>query len=297
MKYRYAWSETQQLVDILSLPESDLRIKYACLSCGQALTPKRGNIRVWHFAHRPQAVCSRETYLHVLGKQAFLQTYQACLKASRPFTLQIYQYPCWKPYAYLPGITSVCGEPRLRSYDLTAYYQQIELETKVGDFIPDLTLTGEMGVMFIEIAVTHQMGLAKQHSDYRILELQLKNEADVLPIYAGLLTERADFLYDSGKVSYPSRGAYGLKCFHFHRVVPQKGTTCGCAEEFVYALAVDKHTQQGRFRLMKQNEAAQLYLEREHLSFFACRQSPVINAQTARAASDSLWAEAKKKGI
>lgn len=54
--------------DLIAGEDADRARTYRCPGCGDALLLKAGEIRARHFAHSPNASCSRESALHALGK-------------------------------------------------------------------------------------------------------------------------------------------------------------------------------------------------------------------------------------
>jgi len=61
-----------------------------CLGCGTELFPRLGNERQHHFAHKPDATCKPETYLHKLAKTLFCQEYARCLVEGTSFVFGWY---------------------------------------------------------------------------------------------------------------------------------------------------------------------------------------------------------------
>lgn len=69
VKYRYAFDETGKLVCIDEITkESKKGHSYACIYCGEPLSPRFYQDRAVHFAHQPDTVCDGESYLHKLSK-------------------------------------------------------------------------------------------------------------------------------------------------------------------------------------------------------------------------------------
>jgi competence CoiA-like predicted nuclease len=86
IKYQWSKDENDNLVDINHLDESSRkRNKYFCISCGNELIAKLGKIKKHHFAHKNEVNCSKETYLHLLGKKLFYDSYTECLTTKKPF--------------------------------------------------------------------------------------------------------------------------------------------------------------------------------------------------------------------
>ena len=90
IKYRFACGSTGRVVDVKTLVKDQVKEDmYQCVACGEPLTPVLGEIRQKHFRHVVEADCSRESYLHQLGKLLFLQTYRHCLATNTPFVIEL----------------------------------------------------------------------------------------------------------------------------------------------------------------------------------------------------------------
>ncbi len=185
IKYQYALDESRT-IDIGS--DDVVRGKeYACLSCGNVLIPVLGEIRQKHFRHKIQVDCSPETYLHNLAKRMFFQTYKECLNNNRPYFLE-YCVPahCNACTEYGPCETG----HELKLTDLTQHFKEISLESRDGDFIPDILLKRSLETLYVEIAVTHFVEENKTCSGIRIIEISVNNENDVELITSCELSER-----------------------------------------------------------------------------------------------------------
>ena len=212
IKYKYALGFNNQIVDIVNLTEDD-RLDYECISCGTILRPVMGFKRKKHFRHKIDIDCSKETYLHRIGKLLFLQVYQECLKSIKPFVVEFSQ----------PRICNLCIEhgpcqvsPQLVKYDLTRGFQKIHLETKDGTFIPDLLLLSDSGEkLYIEIVVTRFATEIKRSSGYKIIEILLGDENDLVLIKSCELSEtdkRIEFINFHAK---EKRGNFSKECKKF----------------------------------------------------------------------------------
>lgn len=196
-KYLFAQTNTEQLVHAQDLVGQKSDQEYTCIGCGNPLVAKvNGKIMQPHFAHKSLQECSGETYLHKLGKQVFFETYTQCLTNNIPFYIDItFSRKCRK---YRNIIFKNCDlKPITQSYDLTKFYQDISIETKDGQFIPDLLLKSKTHPdknIYIEIAVTHFLSESKQKSDNRIIEIPLYIEEDIDKIKKAHLTT-ADALF------------------------------------------------------------------------------------------------------
>jgi hypothetical protein len=201
VNYQYALRDGE-LVNIDSLEKRDQPFEYACLSCGSAMTPVKGDYNAWHFRHKVEADCSGETYLHSLAKLVFYVTYQECLDTGNPYFIQCQSTAvcnnCEEDGPCSVGI--VMGD-----YDLTRHFKAIKLEKRDNEVIPDILLRSGDNVLYIEIAVTHYCEPAKIALGRPIIELEIKNEDDISLILSRALprTDRR-ITYHNFKIKGPA---------------------------------------------------------------------------------------------
>ena len=192
VQYQYAYSSSDEIIHVESLTNTpEVRLEtFKCISCGNLLIPKLGKIKRKHFAHKHVCDCSGETYLHRLAKELFLREYQHCLDQHLPFNieLRISRY-CDQHKADFGLICHLGSESK--TYDLTKRFRKVELETQIGDFIPDILLSDATGEkqLFIEIAVTHKVTHQKSKSGFQIIEIDVESEEDLSFIRDRLLKE------------------------------------------------------------------------------------------------------------
>lgn len=177
--------------------KNDFPEGFECISCGEPMIARTdGELRRPHFAHQTDVTCCSETYLHGLAKLRFRETYLACLDAGEAFELELPHPVCCdaRPNSFRPGclIKSLRGTTSYGTirHDLTKRYQLVSEETKVGEFRPDILLANRSDPcdrIFIEFCVTHQSTEAKLGSGERIVELQVRSEADLSFIDARLI--------------------------------------------------------------------------------------------------------------
>ncbi|MFD2245117.1 competence protein CoiA family protein [Pontibacter ruber] len=180
--YRYAYNLQKELIDVNTLDRETTQTfeQYTCISCEKRIVPKLGEIRKKHFAHKEEVTCSKETYLHILGKQVFFNEYNKCLQHGKPFylvfTRQIFCDSLQSKY----GFQCHTGE-EIFQFDLTKSFNKIVVEKRVDEFIPDLLLVSEEKneKIFIEIAVTHLSSEKKLNSSFRVIELTIADESDL----------------------------------------------------------------------------------------------------------------------
>lgn len=195
-KYLFGEEESGAIIsvyDLLEKPQVQWGVIY-CIGCGVRLIPKvKGEEMQPHFAHKVQQECSQESYLHQLGKRLFLEQYREALAHNTPFYIDIsYANRCRK-YDHLnimPAKDCQLGST-VKRFDLTTYYQEIILEQRDGDFIPDLLLRSQKNPqekIYIEIAVTSFLSEKKAHSGNRVIEIRLDSDADIKSISARHIT-------------------------------------------------------------------------------------------------------------
>lgn len=181
IKYKYAKDENEKLIDIDILNEKNRhKSKFFCISCKKELIPRLGRVNIHHFAHKKAVTCSGETYLHLLGKQLFFDTYKECLIKKQPFTLETSKKRTCNHYKKELGLSCTLPNEK-QQFDLTQYFDKISIEKREGSFIPDILLSrkGNKEKIFVEIAVTHQITEQKYNSNYRIIEIYIEEEEDV----------------------------------------------------------------------------------------------------------------------
>ncbi len=205
IKYRYALNiHDDTIVDVLDLSKAD-RHDYQCISCGNILRLVYGEDRQKHFRHKVSCECNVETYLHKLAKLTFKKTYEDCIQGGHAYNLE-FDRP--KHCTHCEGVKPCRVGSILYTYDLTQRFQAVKLETRDGEFIPDLLLydpENEHEKLYIEIAVTHRISREKRESDNRIIELRIATEDDLQLIRDCLLSEHSKrvklFNFDRKKFS------------------------------------------------------------------------------------------------
>lgn len=192
IQYKYALNSENQTVYIGDLERTPgLRNQaFTCISCENILIPKLGKIRSKHFAHKYIASCSEETYLHKLVKNLFVQEYQKCLDTRSLFNIELEIPHICNTYETFFGTTCTL-EIIEKPFDLTKRYTSVSLETREGEFIPDVLLSNDSGSekLFVEIAVTHFLSERKVNSSFKIIEIQIKSEEDIDFIHQRLIRQ------------------------------------------------------------------------------------------------------------
>jgi len=192
IKYQYAKDSEGLLININELNKNYIG-KYFCLTCGNELLTKCGDERVHHFAHKNDVNnCSKETYLHELGKKIFYNTYMQCINENETFYVLPSLFTNINKICKYYGIikTDECIIKNIPKLDLVSIFKKIELERKYNNFVPDITLiNNDNEVIFIEIYVTHPCEKEKIDSKIKIIEINIKDEKDIGLILGKILSE------------------------------------------------------------------------------------------------------------
>lgn len=180
-KYRYGFNVQGNIQDIKQLERADVLNfgPFSCIGCGAALIPKLGQKNIKHFAHAAGEGCGKETYLHLLGKRVFIETYKNCLLQAKPFVLALEtDYECNN---FVEFLGYPCRYKQIDEYDLVKYFDEIAEEVWHDGFRPDVLLQSSKTreVVFVEIAVCHKSSEEKLNSGKRIIEYLLESEEDV----------------------------------------------------------------------------------------------------------------------
>lgn len=177
MKNRYALDQLNNLVHIDQV-DKNLKEQFFCCSCGEELIPKKGRIKIHHFAHKHQLQCNNETYLHKLGKLKFLKEYRTSIELNQPFYLE---YETSKICTSCSNLEVNCNFEGFNMFDLTKRFDKISLEKAYKGFVADILLESSQyqDKILVEIAVTHKCETDKINSGLRILEIELQEERDL----------------------------------------------------------------------------------------------------------------------
>lgn len=184
IQYRYAKGTSDVLYDIFLMNESSRRLgaPYFCLGCNGELIPNIPTTKkTKYFSHKINQNCSTETYLHKLAKRVFYENYTAALNENKPFIFTFRQpFNC---NFFEQSFAHSCMGAKSTDFDLTTAYKRITCEEKYGDFVPDVTLISEKHEpIFIEIAVSHKASEKKIASGYKIIEIYISNENDIVAL-------------------------------------------------------------------------------------------------------------------
>jgi len=179
IKYRYAKNKYGKIIDIYNIAMTE-RYDYTCISCGGKLIPKVGKQRQHHFAHKSNTVnCSKETYLHVLGKKLLYDLLKYRMKYKIPFYVKYVKDIC----QYFQNVSCLNCKTQ-EQYNLLEYFQDIYLEKPHGKYVPDILLESKNkeNQLFIEIVVTHESSEEKKQNN-KLIEIFIEDEEDLHEIF------------------------------------------------------------------------------------------------------------------
>jgi hypothetical protein len=131
--------KNSELVTIENV-ESGLACECICPACKEQLIARKGKIKAHHFAHYKSEDClsGLETVLHKLSKELIAN--------SKTFTT---------PTLYYPNTNYILFEETEIPID------NVTLESKIGDFIPDIVIESKGKKLLIEIVVTNPVSFSK----------------------------------------------------------------------------------------------------------------------------------------
>jgi hypothetical protein len=192
VKFRKAIDQSGKIVDITDVKNQSIskQQEFRCIGCERRLRPRTGEIRTAHFYHHKSQACSFETYLHKLGKQLFYQEFQKRKDESNEFILGIPEKVVCKKFESF-GKTCTTRTMDSGKVNLIAEYPEIKMETRSGQFIPDLLIYHpELNkFVFIEIVVSNAPSIEKINSGLPIIEINAKSEEDFNFMKQGFISE------------------------------------------------------------------------------------------------------------
>jgi len=194
IKYKFAFNSLQETININEIirEKRNKNEKFTCISCGHEMVAVLGNKRAKHFRHKviTEIECSPETYLHKLAKLRFYQAYKNCLDYQKPFLIKILMTKICNFHETDFLRKCIYKDNTLNEFDITKYFKEIQIETKVESFIPDILLMANNGEkIFFEIYVTHASEAEKLNSKFKIIEFNIQTEDDITIIESCRLEE------------------------------------------------------------------------------------------------------------
>ena len=183
--YQYAQSDdgSTKYINQVSL-EYRKNHHFICYGCGGRMIARlKADKREPHFAHFKDGACSRETYLHQLGKKLFVEMFEHCLTNKISLSVDFLQQGVCNSKECPLGATKPCeGSSRTGKFNLTPNYSKCSVEQYDAEtgFRPDILLTNEQGdKVYVEIVVTHETTQKKIDSGIPIIEIPIYDEDDL----------------------------------------------------------------------------------------------------------------------
>ena len=199
IKYRYAYDQEKKIICINDVMREDRNNKkFYCISCGAEMIAKLGEVNEHHFAHKVDCEsCSYESYLHRLAKKMIKEKFDA----SNTFEIEVLQNVlCTKREICKFFSVEECKGIELKRFDLKRYYNCCREEAQIGIYRADLLLTNDVGKykepMLIEIKVSHECSQDKIKSGYRIIEIPINTEDDIIQLTLGCIKCESSYLYN-----------------------------------------------------------------------------------------------------
>lgn len=229
IKYKYALNSSKEIISIDEVnPEIRKTNQFKCISCGKDLSACLGSKNKHHFRHKTDVDCNFETYLHKMGKHAFIKTYTDCLTQRKPFNITIKRKVSCSKEETCPikpiheGFHEGCSHYDWQTFDLTQYYDSISEERPIDSFVADVLLTSSKGhqPILVEIKVSHACEEGKIQSGYPIIEIGLEKEEDLELIESCQLKETESINEEhSGIIGYGLKMDKAeepiIKCYNF----------------------------------------------------------------------------------
>ncbi len=184
--YHNAIAQNGQIIHIDNVTKEKRNEHFYCAGCHSEMIPVLGNVREHHFRHKGK-LCSKETYLHQLGKRLLKERFDT----QKEFVIKYYVNLCCDKTENCKilsfGKNIKCNRKGLLIRDLKKEYDTCEVEVNYNGYCADLMLSSKehpnQNPLFIEISVTHDCEQSKTHSGIQIIEIKIDNEEDLsLPL-------------------------------------------------------------------------------------------------------------------
>ena len=203
IKYKNAFNDQKELISITDIDPTIKRFKgqFICIGCGHELIAKLGKVNQHHFAHKENVDCSRESYLHKLGKLNFIRGWNNAVESHMPYPMT---FVCHRVCTGDKRIECSYHYEDVKTFDILNTFDTIGEEVRYKGFVADVLLSSSRNpdkVLFIEIKVSHACSDKKIQADIPMLEIEISSEedADVLlthdfvSIEYKLISERINF--------------------------------------------------------------------------------------------------------
>lgn len=165
----------QGVLQFIADVPSGLACGCTCARCGQRLIAKKGAIRQHHFAHFEDTAChgAAESALHLLAKELL----------ARCHTFGLPQYTYNRRRKTRAGVI-VQHHGTITNGGLLPVHG-VRVESRAGDFIPDIIIESDSTSILIEVAVTNRVTRPKLRKIRRrnlpALEIRLEASDSFLP--------------------------------------------------------------------------------------------------------------------
>ena len=182
--YQYAQSDEgiTKYISNVSL-EYRKHHNFTCYGCGGRMIARlKADKREPHFAHYKEGRCSKETYLHQLGKKMFVELYDFCRTNNISLEIEHQQQEICNVIDCPLGVQTPCKGIRTKKILLFPDYTECSTESygKETGFRPDILLSNKNGdKIYIEIFVTHENSQKKRDSGIPIIEFPIYDESDL----------------------------------------------------------------------------------------------------------------------
>lgn len=135
----------------ISEVENGLRCECICPACGERLIARKGTKVIHHFAHKSTVECEYgyQTSLHLVAKDIISKYRQICIPAL---------------FLNIPK----SGKRILIEDAQVIQVSEVILEKKISDIIPDILLMTNVGILILEIYVTHEVDDEKKKKIKRL---------------------------------------------------------------------------------------------------------------------------------
>ncbi|MBQ3636019.1 MAG: hypothetical protein II951_10445 [Bacteroidales bacterium] len=190
IQYLFAKDDNDNLVCINDVRKEQTKPHHYCIECGAEMTAVQGTQKQWHFRHKG-AHCSRESYLHKLGKMVVVKRFKECDKL-------VIRYKATRTCEHSEECLfrrklNCCPEtPVDVDYDLKQYYTSCQEEGCFGknNWRADVLLSNESYKLAIEIDFTNKCTKEKVDSGFKIIEIAVNSEYDLVNLYKRSIWEK-----------------------------------------------------------------------------------------------------------
>ncbi len=217
---KYSWARYKGNPIHISEVNAEMRLAdtFAHVETGKRMTAYLNGKFQRHFHHIESSLHESETYLHKTAKEVFRTTYENCLTNGIPFVLEFLTAGYCTQHFHRSEIKCEVGDC-FAEFDLTQKFKHIVVEEQFDELRPDIQLLSKRDEkieesIFVEISVTHKSTEKKIQRGKRIIEINIRNEDDILKLR-------------SNKISFKTEHV----TFHNFKKNPQEVNYCGKYEK------------------------------------------------------------------